>query len=75
MDVALARELGIRLTTHVGVLPDKVAVTLNDERWVDPPDPASNAQLVSTRLLTGRAAGSLPRFQRDPRALNVNRNA
>ena len=35
---------------------DRVVATLNDERWVDPPDPASNEQLVRTRLLTGRAA-------------------
>ena len=37
---------------------DKVVVTLNDERWVDPPDPASNEHLVRTRLLTGRAAAA-----------------
>ena len=37
---------------------NKVAVTLNDERWVDPPDPASNEHLVRTRLLTRRAAAA-----------------
>ena len=37
---------------------DKVVVTLNDERWVDPPDPASNEQLVRTRLISGRAAAA-----------------
>ncbi len=37
---------------------DKVIVTLNDERWVDAPDPASNEQLVRTRLLTGLAAAA-----------------
>ncbi len=37
---------------------DKVVVTLNDERWVDPPDPASNEQLVRARLITGPAAAA-----------------
>ena len=35
---------------------DRVAVTLSDERWADPPDPASNEHLVRTRLITNRAA-------------------
>jgi 6-phosphogluconolactonase len=33
-----------------------ITVTLNDERWVDPADPASNERLVRERLLTGCAA-------------------
>ncbi len=37
---------------------DKVVVTLNDERWVDPPDPASNEALVRARLITGRAVSA-----------------
>ncbi|WP_174300969.1 6-phosphogluconolactonase [Caulobacter sp. S45] len=37
---------------------DRVMVTLNDERWVDPPDPASNEHLVQTRLITARAAAA-----------------
>ena len=37
---------------------DKVSVTLNDERWVDPSDPESNERLVRTRLITGRAAAA-----------------
>ena len=36
----------------------RVVVTLNDERWVDPPDPASNEHLVRTRLITGRAGAA-----------------
>jgi 6-phosphogluconolactonase len=34
----------------------EVAVTLSDERWVDPESPDSNARLVRTRLLVGKAA-------------------
>ncbi len=41
-----------------GLAWDKVCVALNDERWVDPPDPASNEHLVRTRLITGRAASA-----------------
>ena len=37
---------------------DKVTVTLDDERWVDPGDPASNERLVRARLITGRAAAA-----------------
>ena len=33
-----------------------VVITLNDERWVDPSDAASNERLVRERLLVGRAA-------------------
>jgi 6-phosphogluconolactonase len=35
---------------------ERVAVTLTDERWVGPDDPASNAASVQATLLTGRAA-------------------
>ncbi|HSK39017.1 MAG TPA: 6-phosphogluconolactonase [Arenibaculum sp.] len=34
----------------------KVGVTLADERWVPPSDPASNEAMVRRTLLTGRAA-------------------
>lgn len=36
----------------------RVEVTLSDERWVDPPDPASNEALVRARLLNGPAAAA-----------------
>lgn len=36
----------------------RITVTLADERWVDTDSPESNEFLVSTRLLTGRAAGA-----------------
>ncbi len=35
---------------------DRVSVTLADERWVDPKDPASNERLVRDELLKERAA-------------------
>jgi 6-phosphogluconolactonase len=35
---------------------NRVVVTLSDERWVPPEDPASNARLVRERLLQGAAA-------------------
>ncbi len=35
-----------------------VAITLSDERWVDPASPESNARLVRERLLQGRAAAA-----------------
>jgi len=34
----------------------KTFVTLSDERWVSPRDPASNEKLIRERLLKGRAA-------------------
>ncbi len=37
-DVALARELGIRLTTHVGVVPDRQAVTKMQQAGLLGPD-------------------------------------
>lgn len=37
---------------------DRVSVTLVDERWVDPDDPASNERLVRETLLNGRAAAA-----------------
>ncbi len=37
---------------------DRVVVTLVDERWVPETDPASNAALVKTHLLQGRAAAA-----------------
>ena len=37
---------------------DKVSITLNDERWVEPTDPASNEALVRSRLLTHHAAAA-----------------
>ncbi|KEO59040.1 6-phosphogluconolactonase [Thioclava indica] len=37
---------------------DKVAVLLNDERWVDETSPRSNTRLIRERLLTGRAAAA-----------------
>ena len=37
---------------------DKVTVTLTDERWVEPSDPASNERLVRGRLVTGPAAAA-----------------
>jgi 6-phosphogluconolactonase len=36
----------------------KVAVFLNDERWVDDASPRSNTALIRARLLTGRAAAA-----------------
>ena len=36
----------------------KVAVFLNDERWVDVENPRSNTALIKARLLTGRAAAA-----------------
>lgn len=36
----------------------RVHVTLNDERWVAPDDPASNEHLVRSRLQIGRAAAA-----------------
>lgn len=36
----------------------RVIVTLADERWVDEPDPASNAWLVKSSLLRNRAAAA-----------------
>jgi 6-phosphogluconolactonase len=43
----------------------KVAVTLVDERFVPPSSPRSNAALVATNLLTGKAAAArfLPLYQ------------
>lgn len=35
---------------------ERVAVFLNDERWVDESSPRSNTALLKARLLTGRAA-------------------
>ncbi|KEP69219.1 6-phosphogluconolactonase [Thioclava dalianensis] len=37
---------------------DKVAVLLNDERWVDEGSERSNTRLIRERLLTGRAAAA-----------------
>ena len=37
---------------------DKVAVVLNDERWVPETNPRSNTALVRARLLQGRAASA-----------------
>lgn len=36
----------------------KVAVFLNDERWVDETSPRSNTRLLKERLLRGKAAGA-----------------
>jgi 6-phosphogluconolactonase len=36
----------------------RVAVLLNDERWVDETSPRSNTRLVRERLLTGHAAAA-----------------
>ncbi len=36
----------------------KIAVVLNDERWVPEDSPRSNTRLLRDRLLTGRAAGA-----------------
>lgn len=38
---------------------DKVAVLLNDERWVPEDNPRSNTRLLRERLLRGRAAGAM----------------
>ncbi len=35
---------------------DRVAVTLSDERWVEPTSDRSNEKLVRTRLLVGNAS-------------------
>jgi 6-phosphogluconolactonase len=37
---------------------EKILVTLADERWVDPSDPASNERLVRENLLQGPAAAA-----------------
>lgn len=37
---------------------DRVELTLSDERWVEPSDPASNEGMVGRTLLKGRAAGA-----------------
>lgn len=37
---------------------DQIFVTLADERWVDPSDPASNERLVREKLLQGPAAAA-----------------
>jgi 6-phosphogluconolactonase len=37
---------------------DKIAVTLTDERWVDPHGPDSNERMVRDRLFTERAAAA-----------------
>jgi len=37
---------------------ERVVITLADERWVDPPDPESNEQLVRQHLLRNRAAAA-----------------
>jgi len=36
---------------------DKVSVTLTDERWVSPEDPASNEYLIKEQLIRRRATG------------------
>ena len=43
-------------------------MTLTDERWVAPTDPASNAASVQATLLTGRAAAArfVPLYTGDP---------
>ncbi|WP_295532897.1 6-phosphogluconolactonase [uncultured Thioclava sp.] len=48
---------------------DKVAVLLNDERWVDEDSPRSNTRLIRERLLTGRAAAAtlVPLYANAPR--------
>ncbi len=48
---------------------DKVAVLLNDERWVDEASPRSNTRLIRERLLTGRAAAAtlVPLYADAPR--------
>jgi len=48
---------------------DKVAVLLNDERWVDETSPRSNTRLIRERLLTGRAAAAtlVPLYADAPR--------
>lgn len=47
----------------------KVAVLLNDERWVDEDSPRSNTRLIRERLLTGRAAAAtlVPLYADAPR--------
>lgn len=46
----------------------KVAVFLNDERWVDEASPRSNTALIRARLLTGRAAAAqlIPLYAQTP---------
>ena len=48
---------------------EKVAVLLNDERWVDETSPRSNTRLIRERLLTGRAAAArlVPLYAKAPR--------
>jgi len=38
---------------------DKVSITLTDERWVSPADPASNEHLIRNVLIKDRAAGAI----------------
>jgi 6-phosphogluconolactonase len=47
----------------------KVAVLLNDERWVDEDSPRSNTRLIRERLLRGRAAAAtlVPLYADAPR--------
>ena len=37
---------------------DRIAVFLNDERWVDETSPRSNTALLKSRLLRGKAAAA-----------------
>lgn len=46
---------------HASLDWSRVTVSLSDDRFVPPDDPASNEKLVRERLLVGRAAGA--RFQ------------
>lgn len=48
------KPLFIQLAQQV-IAWDKVTITLADERWVEPTDPASNEQMVRTYLLQNKA--------------------
>ncbi|MCI5139356.1 MAG: 6-phosphogluconolactonase, partial [Candidatus Electrothrix sp. AR1] len=47
-----------KLLSDVDIPWQDVVITLVDERWVDPSDPASNEQLVRQYLLQNRAAAA-----------------
>ncbi|MGI9286323.1 MAG: 6-phosphogluconolactonase [Pseudomonadales bacterium] len=44
--------------SHKDIPWQKIAITLADERWVDPSDSASNEKLVRSTLLQNKAAGA-----------------
>lgn len=45
--------------SHASLAWDKVSITLTDERWVSPSDPASNEHLIRNILIKDRAAGAV----------------